>query len=71
MSRKVTTLQIEGNFGRADTGTIEKCIAASMEAVIGHRPNVLVTQLKDRILDITVIVDQLPGRDSYPSGSSQ
>ncbi len=71
MSRKVTTIQVEGNFGRANTGTIEKCIQASFEAVNGHRPDILVTQINDRTLDITVIANNLPGRDSYPSGSSQ
>ena len=66
MSRKVTTVQIDGNFGRANTGVIEKCIQSSFEAVNGHRPDIMVTQINDRTLDITIIEDRLPGRDSYP-----
>lgn len=55
MSNKVTKLQITGNFGRADIGTIEKAITASLTALNNFEPFVSVVQTNDRTLDIEII----------------
>lgn len=59
MNNKVTTLQINGNFGRANIGTIEKCIAASLNALNGFQSCVHVLQKNDTTLDITITTSDL------------
>jgi len=55
MSNKVVTVQINGNFGRANTGTIENCIKASLKALDVFEAGVHVLQKNDRTLDITIV----------------
>lgn len=55
MSNKAVTFQINGNFGRADIGTIEKVIQASLDALDVHSDSVHVLQTNDTTLDITIV----------------
>jgi hypothetical protein len=54
MANKLTTFEVTGNFGRAQTNTMEKIVRESLVAAAGITASVFVTQMDDRTLAVSI-----------------
>lgn len=61
-TRKATTFEVKISPQRANSGTIETCLKASLKKLIDYDANVMVDQLNDTTLRVSIVESILAGK---------